>query len=83
MLFNGDMVRSDHLVILSYMVPRLSISGHYDVIWKKSKKYYLRVFFLFLSYFFVMNISTWLSALFMLQNGGILKTSFLYLFPVI
>ena len=51
MLFNGDMVKSDHLVILSYMVPRLSISGHYDVIWKKSNKYYLGVFFIFELFF--------------------------------
>ena len=35
MLFGGDMIRSDHLVIPSYLVPILIISGHYDVIWKK------------------------------------------------
>ena len=38
MLFAGNMVRSYHLVISSYIVPFLSISGHYDVIWKKFEK---------------------------------------------
>ena len=38
MLFGGNMVRTDHLVIPSYMVPLLMISGHYDVISKKFKK---------------------------------------------
>ena len=35
MLFGENVVGSDHLVILSYMVPLLIISGHYDVISKK------------------------------------------------
>ena len=38
MLFGGNMVRTDHLVIPSYMVPLLMISGHYDVISKKFQK---------------------------------------------
>ena len=38
MLFVVNMIRSDHLVIPSYMVPFLIISGHYDVISKKSQK---------------------------------------------
>ena len=38
MLFGGNVVRSDHWVILSYMVPLLIISGTYDVISKKLKK---------------------------------------------
>ena len=38
MLFGENMVRSDHLVISSYMVPLLIISGHYDVISKKIPK---------------------------------------------
>ena len=39
MLFGGNVVRSDHWVILSYMVPFLIISGRYDVISKKFKKF--------------------------------------------
>ena len=38
MFFGETMVKSDHLVIPTYMVPLLIISGHYDVISKKSKK---------------------------------------------
>ena len=38
MLFGGNMVRNDRLVIPSYMVPLPSISGHCDVIWKKLEK---------------------------------------------
>ena len=38
MLFGKNMVRSDHLVIPSYMEPLLIISGHYDVISKKFQK---------------------------------------------
>ena len=38
MVFGGNMVRCDHSVISSNMVPLLIISGHYDVISKKSKK---------------------------------------------
>ena len=38
MFFNGNVVRSGHLVILSYMEPLVIISGHYDVISKKLKK---------------------------------------------
>ena len=45
MLFCVNMVRSDHLVILSYMVPLISISGHYDVIWKKIEKLLISRFF--------------------------------------
>ena len=39
MLFGGNVVRSDHWIILSYMVPFLIISGRYDVISKKFKKF--------------------------------------------
>ena len=38
MLFDDNVVRSDHWVILSHMVPLLIISGHYDVISKKFQK---------------------------------------------
>ena len=38
MLFGENVVGSDHLVISSYMVPLLIISGHYDVISKKFQK---------------------------------------------
>ena len=38
MFFGGTMVKSDHLVISTYMVPLLIISGHYDVISKKFQK---------------------------------------------
>ena len=38
MIFAANVVRSDHWVILSYMVPLLIISGTYDVISKKLKK---------------------------------------------
>ena len=38
MLFGENVVGSDHLVISSYKVPLLTISGHYDVISKKLKK---------------------------------------------
>ena len=38
MFFDGNVVRSGHLVLLSYMVPLSIISGHYDVISKKFKK---------------------------------------------
>ena len=38
MFFGETVVKSDHLVIPTYMVPLLIISGHYDVISKKSKK---------------------------------------------
>ena len=38
MLFGGYVVRCDHLVILSNMIPLLIISGHYDVISKKIPK---------------------------------------------
>ena len=34
MFFDGNVVRSGHLVILSYMVSLSIISDHYDVIWK-------------------------------------------------
>ena len=51
MLFGGNMVRNDRLVIPSYMVPLLSISGHYDVIWKKFEKLLISQF-LILEYFF-------------------------------
>ena len=51
MLFGGNMVRNDRLVIPSYMVPLLSISGHYDVIWKKFEKLLISQFLIF-EYFF-------------------------------
>ena len=51
MLFGGNMVRNDFSVIPSYMVPLLSISGHYDVIWKKFEKLLISQF-LILEYFF-------------------------------
>ena len=38
MLFGGNMVRTDHLVIPSYMEPLSITSGHYDVISKKFQK---------------------------------------------
>ena len=38
MIFDGNVVRSDHWVILSHIVPLLIISGHYDVISKKFQK---------------------------------------------
>ena len=38
MFFGETMVKSDHLVIPTYMVPLLIISGHYDVISKKIQK---------------------------------------------
>ena len=38
MLFGRNIVRGDNLVIPSYIVPLLIISGHYDVISKKSQK---------------------------------------------
>ena len=38
MVFGGNMVRCDHSVISSNMVPLLIISGHYDVISKKFHK---------------------------------------------
>ena len=38
MVFGENMVGSDRLVISSYTVPPLIISGHYDVISKKLKK---------------------------------------------
>ena len=38
MLFDENVVRSDHWVIMSHMVPLLIISGHYDVISKKFHK---------------------------------------------
>ena len=38
MLFGENVVGSDHLVISTYIVPLLIISGHYDVISKKLKK---------------------------------------------
>ena len=38
MFFGGNVVRSDHLIILSHMEPLLVISGHCDVISKKFKK---------------------------------------------
>ena len=38
MVFGENMVGSDRLVISSYTVPLLIISGHYDVISKKLKK---------------------------------------------
>ena len=44
MLFGENMVRSDHLVTSSYMVPLLIISGHYDVISKKFQKLLMVVF---------------------------------------
>ena len=37
MFFDGNVVRSGHLVILSYMVPLSIISGHYEVISKKHR----------------------------------------------
>ena len=51
MLFGGNMVRNDCLVIPSYVVPLLSISGHYDVIWKKFEKLLISQFLIF-EYFF-------------------------------
>ena len=51
MLFGRNMVRNDRLVIPSYMVPLLSISGHYDVIWKKFEKLLISQFLVF-EYFF-------------------------------
>ena len=49
MLFGGNMVRNDFSVIPSYMVPLLSISGHYDVIWKKFEKLLISQFLIFFS----------------------------------
>ena len=51
MLFGGNVVRSDHWVILSYMVPLLIISGRYDVISKKFKKFIISLL-LVLEWFF-------------------------------
>ena len=45
MIFGVNMVRSGHLVIPSYMAPLMSISGHYDVIWKKIEKLLIPRFF--------------------------------------
>ena len=45
MLFGKNMVRSDHLVISSYIEPLLIISGHYDVISKKFQKLLILRFF--------------------------------------
>ena len=44
MLFGENVVGSDHLVISSYMVPLLIITGHYDVISKKFKKILISLF---------------------------------------
>ena len=38
MFFGETRIKSDHLVVPTYMVPLLIIFGHYDVISKKSKK---------------------------------------------
>ena len=51
MLFGGNMVRTDHLVIPWYMVPVLTISGHYDDISKKFQKL-LNLWFLVSDLFF-------------------------------
>ena len=45
MLFGGNAVKSDHLVILSYMEPLWIISGHYDVTLKKLQKNIFLVIF--------------------------------------
>ena len=51
MLFGGNMARNNRLVISSYMVPLLSVSGHYDVILKKFEKLLISRF-LVSEYFF-------------------------------
>ena len=45
MLFGRNIVRGDNLVIPSYIVPLLIISGHYDVISEKIQKLILSQFF--------------------------------------
>ena len=45
MFFSKNMARNDHLVIPSYTIPLLIISGHYDVISKNSKNYSFHDFF--------------------------------------
>ena len=51
MLFGENMVGSDRLVISSYMVPLLIISGHYDVISKELKKLLISRFSVFECFF--------------------------------
>ena len=51
MIFGENMVRSDHLDILPYLVPLLIISGHYDVISKKIQKLLISQFFVSESFF--------------------------------
>ena len=69
MLFGGNMIRTDNLVIPSYMVPLLMISGHYDVISKKIQKL-LILWFLVSEFFFVTNMCLKLSVLYLIQNDG-------------
>ena len=56
MLFGCNVVRSDHWVILSYMMPRLIISGCYDVISKKFKKLVISLLLVFKWFFRNKNI---------------------------
>ena len=51
MPFGENMVGSDRLVISSYMVPLLIISGHYDVISKELKKLLISRFSVFECFF--------------------------------
>ena len=44
MFFGWNMFISVHSVIWSYMVPRMVISGHYDVIYKKIKNINFAIF---------------------------------------
>ena len=64
MLFGENMVRSDHLVLPSYIVPLLIISGHYDVISKNFQK------FLFLQFL--------VSELFFCDKYVLIVISFMY-----
>ena len=61
MLFGENMVGTDRLVISSYMVPLLIISGHYDVISKKLGKFVISLLLVFKWFFRDKNIVTVIS----------------------
>ena len=52
MIFGGNVVKSDHWVILAHMEPLLIISGRYDVISKKKIKKIVISLLLVLEWFF-------------------------------